>query len=457
MSVTSLQIQDLFNLISTHFVDNFNRFSTSTVSNWKHIDTSIYISFNDDKAFTYNNLSALIEKIFVSNDLSKCGENAVRFVQFVKNNLTDDKLSWASITLKEFCTSANTNFVSSPLINNNNESTVSSGPSQPLSSDQINNASNNPESSNNNTALLESMKNIIKSSVESQIKFFMVNSMSKSVKDEHYQELEAIMTRKVILDNSLTINKQYNTNKVFQKSINSSNFPKPWITDDPIFVDKFNKLIIQFQTQIQDMNILHIQTKLEVVQKGLDTKLELINNFDPSATEKSGILENQAIQRQLNSLTKSTEKVNRLISLNNPVSNSKQTTQVTSTSNNSVEIIESPQINNQVPSNNIHVPSNNIQLPSNNNQLPNNNNQNRSNNKNTRTSYRKTSNQYSSTAMSQQSSQSQSYYAPNQNNQNNNNRSYQPNNHSFSSYKPQSSAYNYSNIMDIPGNHVQSN
>ena len=205
------------------------------------------------------------------------------------------------------------------------------------------------------------------------------------------------------------------------------------------------------------MNILHIQTKLEVVQKELDTKLELINNFDPSATEKSGILENQAIQRQLNSLTKSTEKVNRLISLNNPVSNSKQTTQVTSASNNSVEIIESPQINNQVLSNNIHVPSNNIQLPSNNNQLPNNNNQNRSNNKNTRTSYRKTSNQYSSTAMSQQSSQSQSYYAPNQNNQNNNNRSYQPNNHSFSSYKPQSSAYNYSNIMDIPGNHVQSN
>ena len=433
------------------------------MSNWKHIDTSVYISFNDDKAFTYNNLSALIEKIFVTNDLSKCGENAVRFVQFVKNNLTNDKLSWASTTLKEFCTSANTNFVSSPLINNNNESTVSSGPSQP-SSDQIDNASNNPESSNNNTALLESMKNIIKSSVESQIKFFMVNSMSKSVKDEHYQELEAIMTRKVILDNSLTINKQYNTNKVFQKSINSSSFPKPWITDDPIFVDKFNKLIIQFQTQIQEMNILHIQTKLEVVQKELDTKLELINNFDPSASEKSGILENQAIQRQLNSLTKSTEKVNRLISLNNPVSNSKQTTQTTSASNNSVEIIESPQINNQVPSNNIQVPSNNIQLPSNNNQLPSNNNQNRSNNKNTRTSYRKTNNQYSSTAMSQQSSQSQSYYAPNQINQNNNNRSYQsniqsyqPNNQSYSSYKPQSSAYIYSNRMDIPGNHVQSN
>ena len=415
MSVTSLQIKDLFNLISTHFIDNFERFSASTVTNWKsYLDTTSFVTINNNKAFTIINLSTLIEKLFEINDLLTCGDNALRFVELAKNNPSLDKLSWMSANLKKYCSNANLTPTSSPLNIVNNSTMTNTSSIQTTDNNDL----ESPNNTQNMSELLEHMRTTIQSSVESQIKFFMTNSMSKSIKDEHYQELEAIMNRKIILDNSLTINKQYQTNKVYQNSIKSSAFPSPWIKDDPLFVDKFNKLIITFQTQIQQLNIEHIEGKITTIQKELNNKLTLIKNFDSNADEKSKILESQATKRQLTSLTKSTEKVNKLIV--------------------------------QVNSPNVSTESN---LPTNNPRQS--NKQTRNTNKNSnaqqRSSTRKTSNPYSSNITSQQTTQNHSVVQPFQHNQSYNQ------SHSANYNRPQSSAYNYSYRSDIPNHYTASN
>lgn len=208
------------------------------------------------------------------------------------------------------------------------------------------------------------------------------------------------------------------------------NFQINFYKDDPIFLDKFNNLIKDFQTQIQRLNIEHIESKITSVTAELDNKIELIKNFDPLYEPKSKVVQEQAVKRHANSLTKSTEKINKLISLaNNPAPST--TTQIAQKPDNinPIVIIESSSVNNQAPINN---------------------QQNKQHNKNynnqQRTSNRKTNNQYSSTAVYQQQSQGQH---SNQNNQYNNNNSSNYN-------RPQSSANNYSYRSDIPTYNAQS-
>ena len=151
--------------------------------------------------------------------------------------------------------------------------------------------------------------------------------MLKTDKDEHYQDLEQLINRKVQLTNSLTINKQYLNNNVIQPSISQSRFPLPWMSNDLEFTDQFNKLIVTFQTQIQQFNINYIEKKLTKLTIDINNKLNFMKNIDSDAVEKCKVLESTITNKLLPSLTKSTEKVNRLIVAAN-VPNSSHSTHI---------------------------------------------------------------------------------------------------------------------------------
>ena len=87
MPVSILQISNLFNLLSNHFIDDFKSLKSI-------LDTYVFIEFNSNKAFTITNLSALIEKNFEENDFLSCDENAIRFLDLVKKIIRN--LSWIS-------------------------------------------------------------------------------------------------------------------------------------------------------------------------------------------------------------------------------------------------------------------------------------------------------------------------------------------------------------------------
>lgn len=335
MSVTSLQITNLFNLISVHFIDNFVRFKSSTLTNWSsYLDSSPYILFNDNKAFTLVNLPSLIEKIFNTHNFLKCGENAIKLVDYIKSNTESPELNWVSQSLKTFCTNSITTNTSSQLSND------SIGNTELSSSNPSSTPTPSVEDNSHYSSMFNSMRTSIQADLEKQMKFYLINSMSKSVKDEHFQELESLLNKQIQLKNSLTTHQQYNNNKVFQKSINSSNFPNPWINDDPIYADEYSKLIESFQTQIQMFNIKHLETKISSFDITLANKLEIIKSFDTNATDKYNILSGQVISKHKASLTKSSEKVNRLITQNTEASseisnNSQSSSNVVPITNNS--------------------------------------------------------------------------------------------------------------------------
>ena len=335
MSVQSLKIKDLFNYLSTHFHDEFNRMNATSFSTFiGHLDLSALIQINQNKALNLSSLSLFIEFIFEKFNFLECGENAIAFVEFVQKNkvkLTSPKLNWISTNLTEFCCNSTTAITSSPLVltsplQNINNTVIPSSSTQPrrTSNEQISEEATSvtTDSINNISSLLNSMRNDINSEVINQIKFYMLNSMSKSIKDEHYQELEQLLDRKTQYNNSLTVNKQYNTNNVIQPSINKARFPTPWMPDDPEFVDQFNKLITSFQVQIQQLNISFIENKLNKTIIEINKKIEFINNVDTNATDKCKALETMLINKHKSSLIKSTEKVNRLISTANTTSTS---------------------------------------------------------------------------------------------------------------------------------------
>ena len=82
----------------------------------------------------------------------------------------------------------------------------------------------------------------------------MTNTMSISLKNEHFQTFNELIEKQNYLSNSLKINKTYIESKIFQKSIGSDKFPKPWFYNEPLYVDKFNDLITKFQNEIQHFN-----------------------------------------------------------------------------------------------------------------------------------------------------------------------------------------------------------
>ena len=325
MSVTSLSIKDLFNYLSTHFVDKFIRLQGTSFSQYlARYDTSDLRKLNDDTTIKIANLSKYIELIFEKNNPLQCGENAIAFIDFIKHNKSDlnsTNFNWISENLANQCCSINTTLISSPLIINDtvNQSETHNSSTQPPSNNQSLNT--NDLSSDQNTSsnldsissFILSLRSGINSDMQSQIKLFMLNSLPKSAKDEHYQELEKMINQKIIYTNSLTINKAYFTNKILQKTINKSNFPSPYMANDPDFVDRFDKLINNFQVQIQELNISFLEEKLNKLTESINLKLEFIKQVDHDATDKCNSLESFLKDKHNASLKKSMEKINRKI------------------------------------------------------------------------------------------------------------------------------------------------
>ena len=135
------------------------------------------------------------------------------------------------------------------------------------------------------------------------------------MKNEHYQELEELLIKFTKSQNSLTVNKAYNTNSIFQATISKDRFPAPWLKNDPQFVQGFDQLITTFQAAIQTYNITYITDIANQQKKAVNDKIEFIGKFDSDATAKCTVLEDKVTTDLKKSLTKSMEKVNRLIAL----------------------------------------------------------------------------------------------------------------------------------------------
>ena len=367
-NVTSLEITNLFNCLSSHFIDNFARFNAAALTNMaKYLTPTNYITFNDNKPFTIVNLSALILKIFTTNNPLHCGENALRFIDFVKSTTDfNDGKTWISQELKLLC--------QVQIMTLGLDNTLNEQQNQPITiNDTLNQTITNPSQSEI-SQILKQFRSNLQSDFDDKLKSYIQNSMSKSAKDEHYQELQSYIKRVTILDNSLTIHKMYKDNKVYQKSINSCLFPKPWKTEDPIYVNEFNKLILCFQQQIQDFNIRHIEEQLTEINISIDAKLEMIKSFDINALDKFKALRSQTINLLKHDQDKSVEKCNRLITMANDTYTNKSVNVRTSSYN-------PPQsnYNNISSTNNLSTSNNNH---SNNNSYAYNNNPNFNNSNN---------------------------------------------------------------------------
>ena len=329
MTVQSLSIKDLFNYLSTHFVDKFSRLTASVFTTYiNRFDSTNLRQLNDDIPIKLDNLSKLILLIFEKDDFLQCGENALSFVNLLKAypiELSNSKISWLSSDLNEFCKNSNTTIQSNPLTIDDTFSSqqTSAAPTNSNNNQLSSNQSNgNINQTVNNTNLelstvINSLRDGINNDIQSQFKNFMLSSLPKSAKDEHYQDLASLIDKKTQLDNSLAINKSYHTNKVIQKTLGQSNFPSPWMNDDPEFVDQFNKLITMFQTQIQEFNIKFIEDKLNKINSNIENKMAFIKIVDINATEKCKALESDYVKKHKQKLTNSMEKVNRLITLAN--------------------------------------------------------------------------------------------------------------------------------------------
>lgn len=227
--------------------------------------------------------------------------------------------------MNEFCKNSNTTIQSNPLTIDDTFSSqqISAAPTNSNNNQLSSNQSNgNINQTVNNTNLelstvINSLRDGINNDIQIQFKNFMLSSLPKSAKDEHYQDLASLIDKKTQLDNSLAINKSYHTNKVIQKTLGQSNFPSPWMNDDPEFVDQFNKLITMFQTQIQEFNIKFIEDKLYKINSNIENKMAFIKIVDINAIEKCKALESDYVKKHKQKLTNSMEKVNRLITLAN--------------------------------------------------------------------------------------------------------------------------------------------
>lgn len=322
MTVLSLKIKDIFNYLATHLHDDFSRLNGTTFSTYfNKMDMTSIIEYNNNLAFNLNHLSIHIATIFDKLNFLELGENSIRLVEYIKTNqnkLSTPQFKWISKELADFCLNANTTPTSTIL--NEENLIIPPTPSSQGNNSNSGSASHNTNDNSSNlqdnqtfSSFLHSMRSNLNSDLQSQFKVFIHNSMPKSVKDEHYQELETLINKKVMNDNDLAINKSYLSNKIVQKSINKNNFPKPWKTDDPIFIDKYDKLINAFQIQIQELNINHIEEKLSSLNEEIANKTDFIKNFDTNAINKCRVLEERITLSHKASLIKSNEKVNRLI------------------------------------------------------------------------------------------------------------------------------------------------
>jgi hypothetical protein len=333
----NLTIRDLFNFISSHFTDDFARLKTATSFSTfiSHYNTPEFNNkYNNNIDLKFNNLSNVILSIFDQNNPLLCGESATAFINFIKlkkDELPPDNIKWISQDLITFCINTNTSSVSSLLVvtetqlpqNNSTQSSssdhlssaatsVSSGVSS-VSSTTLPSTVNVNDSFNNISTFLGSLRSDISIYITDQLKFFMLNSLPKTAKDEHYQDLERLLNKKCITTNSLTINEGYLKNKIMQANIKSNKFPLPYLAKDPLFVDEFNKMIQKFQVEIQTHMVDYLTKELQSVNQAIAVKVKFINQIDTDASNKINCLESNVTRNNAADLTNSNEKLNRKI------------------------------------------------------------------------------------------------------------------------------------------------
>jgi len=206
VAMMNLTIRDLFNFISSHFPDDFARLKTATsFSNFiTHYDsTEIANKYNNITDFKFANLSTVIESIFDAHNPILCGESAIAFIDFMKNkhsSLPPINIKWISQELLTLClntdtTAVSSNFVITETQNNHADSPTSSLMASSESAPLQEQATSN-DNLNNNTSFLGSLRTDINTDITDQLKFFMLNSLPKTAKDEHFQDLERMLNKK---------------------------------------------------------------------------------------------------------------------------------------------------------------------------------------------------------------------------------------------------------------------
>lgn len=324
----NLTTKTFFNFLSTHFVDDFARYSASAPAMYiqRYNTTEFERKYNNNAPFSIKDTNNIIMEIFKETNPIECGENAITFIEYIKSNKTKyvGRNSLFSEELITLCTNTITTTDSANLVIDETTNSQTS-----INSTSENNTTTAPLHSTtiNNSSFVEALSGL-SNDLKSQIKLFMLNSMPISVKDEHYQELEVLLKQKITTKNALTVNKSYNTNKIIQKSINQNNFPSPYLSSDPVFVDSFNKLIQQFQVQIQEFNIKYLEDKLVTINTSVNEKINFIKHIDHNATDKCNSLETIIVNSEEKSLTKSIEKVQRRIKESNESTPQKNTLNV---------------------------------------------------------------------------------------------------------------------------------
>lgn len=325
-----LSVKDLFNFISSHFTDDFTRLKTASSFNHfiAHYDlTDIRNKYNNNAEFKFANLSNVIESIFETTNPILCGESAISFIDFVKNkhaNIHPDNLKWISPDLLNLCLNTDTTTVSNNFVisaTQNNPITAQSA-STTTSLTTTDNSSNSVQDSvqttsndtlSNLSSFLGSLRTDINTDITDQLKFFMLNSLPKLAKDEHFQDLEKLLNKKSVTTNAITTNQGYLSHNVMQTNIKSNKFPQPYLSKDPRFVDDFNKLIHKFQVEIQTHIVEYLTKELETINQAINIKVKFITQIDTDATNKISALESLVNNNNKADLINSTEKLNRKI------------------------------------------------------------------------------------------------------------------------------------------------
>lgn len=173
----------------------------------------------------------------------------------------------------------------------------------------------------------------------------MLNSLPKTAKDEHFQDLERMLNKKTVTINAITINQGYLSNKILQNNIKPNKFPQPYLSKDPRFVDEFNKLIQKFQFEIQTYIVEYLTKELETTNQAIKTKVKFINQIDTDATKKISCLETIVNNNNIADLTNSTEKLNRKIK---ETTDGISSTTLPQSKNKRISTTKRPQIHNSI-------------------------------------------------------------------------------------------------------------
>ena len=111
--------------------------------------------------------------------------------------------------------------------------------------------------------------------------------LTPEVKDSHFIELERLIEKKQNFTTRETVLKCYQTNKIAPGPLDKKYFPTPMYLHEKAYLEKFNRMIEGFQTQITEFNLDYIKDKVEELNDKISEKLRLINTYDSDAKIKA--------------------------------------------------------------------------------------------------------------------------------------------------------------------------